>query len=110
MNKDKLAAKEQNLVSQSVNELDKRDKNRKTPRNEEEPHYERLFKLKDEYDAKKKQKLDKIISDITFQPQTTKNKNYTVQKDVIERNNDFIVKKNEKIQKMIQTEKDQLKF
>lgn len=40
-----------------------------------------------------------IEKESTFQPQTNKKKNYNIQKDVIERNADFIYKKNEKLQK-----------
>jgi len=57
-----------------------------TVRATEEPRYEVLYKKKDEYEAKKKEKMDKMNKDITFIPTTNKNKNEKIGKDVIERN------------------------
>ena len=70
---------------------------RKTPRAEADEYFEKLYKKKDEYEAKKKERLEKLLENISFQPKTTKNKNYKVTKDVIERNQEFIMKKNQKI-------------
>lgn len=38
-----------------------------------------------------------MFSDLTFQPKTNKTSKYKVTKDVVERNQEFITKKNEKI-------------
>lgn len=46
----------------------------------------------------------------TFQPKTNKNRNYVITNNVIERNQDFIHKKNEKMQKRINDEKEALTF
>jgi hypothetical protein len=51
-------------------------KRQKTPRaraqplttldKEEEIHYEKLYKKKDEYEAKRQERLQKLVSEITF--------------------------------------------
>mmetsp|Transcript_34601 Transcript_34601/g.25768 ORF Transcript_34601/g.25768 Transcript_34601/m.25768 type:complete len:121 (+) Transcript_34601:858-1220(+) len=73
---------------------------------EEEVYYEKLYKKRDEYEAKKKQKLERMFSENTFQPRLNKSKQYIVAKDVIERNQEFIEKKNEKAKKRLQDEMD----
>lgn len=50
---------------------------------------------------KKKERLEKLLGEISFQPKTNKVKNGKVGKDVIERNQEFIAKKNQKIQQRI---------
>lgn len=77
----------------------------KTPREEnEDEFFDKLYRKKDEFEAKKKERLARLLDDISFQPKLNKNKNYVVTKDVIERNQEFLAKKNEKIQKMKQEE------
>ncbi len=46
--------------------------------------FEKLYKKKDEYDSKKKVKLEKLLHEISFQPKTNKNSKYKVEKTVIE--------------------------
>lgn len=61
---------------------------------------DKLYKKKDEYEAKRQERIKKERNENSFQPKTTKNKNYLVTKDVIERNIEFLTKKNEKREKM----------
>mmetsp|Transcript_43475 Transcript_43475/g.41930 ORF Transcript_43475/g.41930 Transcript_43475/m.41930 type:complete len:130 (+) Transcript_43475:1663-2052(+) len=73
---------------------------------EDDEYYEKLYKKKQEYEAKRKERIERVMNENTFQPKTNKNKHYVVTKDVIERNQDFINKKNEKRQKRIDDEKE----
>lgn len=52
----------------------------------DDEYFEKLYKKKDEYEAKKKERLERMMSENTFQPKTNNNKQYVVTKDVIERN------------------------
>lgn len=49
-------------------------------------------------------------NELTFKPKTTRNKNYQIKKDVVERNQDFINKRNEKRERMMNDELRQLTF
>lgn len=48
--------------------------------------FEKLYKKKDEYDAKKKERMEQQMHENTFQPKTNKNKHYVISNNVIERN------------------------
>ena len=83
----------------------------KTPRGEPDIEYlDKLHKKKDEYEQKRQDRIQKEIAENSFQPKTTKNKNYQITQNVIERNQEFIAKRNEKREKMKIEQHESLTF
>jgi len=97
----------------SLQQQEETERNKsKTPRARDNggDYFEKLYKKKDEYEAKKREREQKqTVEEATFRPQTTKSSRYKVQKDVIERNIEFMAKKNEKLERIKAEEVRQLK-
>ena len=75
-----------------------------------ELHFEKLYKMKDEYEARKKQMAQVLNEEPSFVPSTNRYKNSRIEKDVIERNQEFLAKKEEKAKKRLAQELTQCTF